>query len=178
VRWFFFLYVFVPDKVFGPGYDVQQLFYVNDLGAQIGLTALGYSRVYDQLKPGLKIDQWIGVMMAMIFHCFVFVCSPMRIVSGMMYAVMNTFSELQKLGLTLGTTPSHLLTSPSLTSLRSLSPDQVEKAVASGEKLTTASIAAAAAAPARTAEEETELAKGVRLEPPWFSLRALTPLWL
>eukprot|EP00899_Mesostigma_viride_P017491 jgi/Mesvir1/25743/Mv01924-RA.2 len=58
------------------GYDVQQLFYVNDLGAQIGLTALAYSRVYKILKPDMKIDQWIGAM----------------------YAIMNTFSELQKVG--------------------------------------------------------------------------------
>ena len=28
------------------GYEVQQRFYVNDLGAQIGLTALAYTRCY------------------------------------------------------------------------------------------------------------------------------------
>ena len=32
------------------GWDVTQAFYVNDLGAQIGLTALAYSRVYDKLS--------------------------------------------------------------------------------------------------------------------------------
>tara|TARA_B100001142_G_scaffold294710_1_gene315106 strand:- start:376 stop:2760 length:2385 start_codon:yes stop_codon:yes gene_type:complete len=58
------------------GYDVKQAFYVNDLGAQIGLTALAYSRVYDKIKPYMKIDHWIGAM----------------------YAVMNTCQELQTVG--------------------------------------------------------------------------------
>eukprot|EP00033_Pygsuia_biforma_P000674 GCRY01000793.1.p1 GENE.GCRY01000793.1~~GCRY01000793.1.p1 ORF type:complete len:698 (+),score=198.06 GCRY01000793.1:110-2203(+) len=58
------------------GYEVRELFYVNDLGAQIGLTALAYSRVYHKLKADQKIDQWIGLM----------------------YAVMNTLNEIQKLG--------------------------------------------------------------------------------
>lgn len=64
------------------GYDVKQHFYVNDLGAQIGLTALAYSRVYPKLKPsqGVKRDHWIGQM----------------------YAVMNTCSELQKVGVDIG----------------------------------------------------------------------------
>ena len=56
------------------GYDVKQHFYVNDLGAQIGLTALAYSRCYGLLQPTAKIDQWIGCM----------------------YAIMNTCQELQK----------------------------------------------------------------------------------
>jgi len=58
------------------GWDVTQAFYVNDLGAQIGLTALAYSRVYDKIKPYMKIDHWIGAM----------------------YAVMNTCQELQTVG--------------------------------------------------------------------------------
>ena len=49
---------------------------MNDLGAQIGLTALGFVKIYDRLEPKLKIDQWIG----------------------MIYAIMNTFVELQALG--------------------------------------------------------------------------------
>lgn len=56
------------------GYDVKEVFYVNDLGAQIGLTALGYYHCYHKVKPSLKIDQWIGAL----------------------YAVMNTCSELQE----------------------------------------------------------------------------------
>jgi arginyl-tRNA synthetase len=62
------------------GYEVKQHFFVNDLGAQIGLTALGYSRIYSKVEPKLKIDQWIG----------------------MIYACMNTLSELQILGHTMG----------------------------------------------------------------------------
>eukprot|EP00227_Mantoniella_beaufortii_P005309 CAMPEP_0197614138 /NCGR_PEP_ID=MMETSP1326-20131121/59372_1 /TAXON_ID=1155430 /ORGANISM="Genus nov. species nov., Strain RCC2288" /LENGTH=718 /DNA_ID=CAMNT_0043183007 /DNA_START=37 /DNA_END=2193 /DNA_ORIENTATION=- len=58
------------------GWDVKQVFYVNDLGAQIGLTALAYSRIYDKIKPYMKIDHWIGAM----------------------YAVMNTCQELQNVG--------------------------------------------------------------------------------
>ena len=58
------------------GWDVKQAFYVNDLGAQIGLTALAYTRVYDKIKPYMKIDHWIGAM----------------------YAVMNTCQELQQVG--------------------------------------------------------------------------------
>ena len=58
------------------GYQVKQAFYVNDLGAQIGLTALAYSRVYAKIQPFLKIDHWIGAM----------------------YAVMNTCQELQQVG--------------------------------------------------------------------------------
>ena len=56
------------------GADVKQKFYVNDLGAQIGLTAFGYHRVYNLIKPTMKIDHWIGSM----------------------YAIMNTLVELQK----------------------------------------------------------------------------------
>eukprot|EP00002_Diphylleia_rotans_P023990 TRINITY_DN4728_c0_g1_i1.p1 TRINITY_DN4728_c0_g1~~TRINITY_DN4728_c0_g1_i1.p1 ORF type:complete len:700 (+),score=174.72 TRINITY_DN4728_c0_g1_i1:64-2163(+) len=62
------------------GYDVKEYFFVNDLGAQIGLTALGYNKVYDKLVPSMKIDHWIGFM----------------------YAIMNTFSELQKLKQNIG----------------------------------------------------------------------------
>lgn len=61
------------------GYDVRQHFFVNDLGAQIGLTALGYSKIYASVQPKLKIDQWIG----------------------MIYACMNTLSELQLLSHTM-----------------------------------------------------------------------------
>jgi hypothetical protein len=59
---------------------VEQHFFVNDVGAQIGLTVLGYSRIVDSVTPSLKIDQWIG----------------------MIYAVMNTLSELQLAGVVLG----------------------------------------------------------------------------
>jgi len=62
------------------GYECKQHFYVNDLGAQIGLTALGYEKIYPIVEPRLKIDQWIG----------------------MIYAYMNTFSELQLLDHNLG----------------------------------------------------------------------------
>jgi len=58
------------------GFSVKQAFYVNDLGAQIGLTALAYSRIYHKIKPYMKIDHWIGAM----------------------YAVMNTCQELQNVG--------------------------------------------------------------------------------
>jgi arginyl-tRNA synthetase len=61
------------------GYTVKQYFYVNDLGFQIGLTAIGYESIKDKidsLKGTTKSDQFIG-----------------RI-----YAVMNTFHELQGLG--------------------------------------------------------------------------------
>ena len=58
------------------GFNVKQAFYVNDLGAQIGLTALAYSRIYHKIKPYMKIDHWIGAM----------------------YAVMNTCQELQNVG--------------------------------------------------------------------------------
>jgi hypothetical protein len=58
------------------GHDVKEAFYVNDLGAQIGLTALAYSRIYDKMTPFMKIDHWIGAM----------------------YAVMNTCQELQQVG--------------------------------------------------------------------------------
>lgn len=55
---------------------MKQLFYVNDLGAQIGLTALGYSRVYDKLKPMLKVDQWIGTLLTQLdfIRLLMFVC--------------------------------------------------------------------------------------------------------
>jgi len=58
------------------GHDVKEAFYVNDLGAQIGLTALAYSRVHDKMTPSMKVDHWIGAM----------------------YAVMNTCQELQQVG--------------------------------------------------------------------------------
>lgn len=61
------------------GYEVRQHFFVNDLGAQIGLTAYGYVRV-GHMEPKLKNDQWIGLI----------------------YAIMNTFNEFQKLGQNLG----------------------------------------------------------------------------
>ena len=61
------------------GYDVKQHFFVNDLGAQIGLTAIGYVKTL-HMKPTVKADQWIGLI----------------------YAVMNTFNELQRLGVTMG----------------------------------------------------------------------------
>lgn len=59
------------------GYEVTQAFYVNDLGAQIGLTALAYEKCYPLLKPSMKIDHWIGCM----------------------YAIMNTCQELQRAGI-------------------------------------------------------------------------------
>eukprot|EP00854_Cymbomonas_tetramitiformis_P022632 gene22632-27322_t len=62
------------------GYDVKEAFYVNDLGAQIGLTALAYTRCYHLMKPAMKVDHWIGSM----------------------YAIMNTFTELQRLGVDIG----------------------------------------------------------------------------
>ncbi|QDZ25545.1 arginine--tRNA ligase [Chloropicon primus] len=62
------------------GADVKQHFYVNDLGAQIGLTAFGYNRVYNLIKPTMKIDHWIGSM----------------------YAIMNTLVELQKVEVDIG----------------------------------------------------------------------------
>jgi arginyl-tRNA synthetase len=40
------------------------------------MTALAYSRIYDKIKPYMKIDHWIGAM----------------------YAVMNTCVELQQVG--------------------------------------------------------------------------------
>ena len=46
------------------GYEVKQHFFVNDLGAQIGLTALGYQKIYPIIRPALKIDQWIGIIYA------------------------------------------------------------------------------------------------------------------
>lgn len=63
------------------GYDTKQLFYVNDLGYQIGLTVLGYMRIYHRIKPDRKLDQYIGVI----------------------YAIMNTLNELQKNGMDLCT---------------------------------------------------------------------------
>ena len=62
------------------GADVRQMFYVNDLGAQIGLTAFGYNRVYPLIEPTMKIDHWIGSM----------------------YAVMNTLVELQRVEVDIG----------------------------------------------------------------------------
>ena len=59
------------------GATVEQRFYVNDLGAQIGLTALGYTKVYALLEPTMKIDHWIGSM----------------------YAIMNTLDQLQRAGI-------------------------------------------------------------------------------
>ncbi|OHT07319.1 DALR anticodon binding domain containing protein [Tritrichomonas foetus] len=56
------------------GCDVKEYFYVNDLGGQIGLTALGYARL--TRFPEMKIDQMIGSV----------------------YAIMNTMNEAQKFG--------------------------------------------------------------------------------
>jgi len=58
------------------GYNTKEYFLVNDLGAQIGLTALGYSRLPD-VKYDRKIDHVIGSV----------------------YAIMNTFNELQLCGI-------------------------------------------------------------------------------
>ena len=69
------------------GYEVKQHFFVNDLGAQIGYTALGYSLVYHKIQPTLKIDHWIG----------------------MIYAIMNTLAELHSAGVSLGPSFSILL---------------------------------------------------------------------
>jgi len=57
------------------GCDVKEYFYVNDLGGQIGVTALGYSRL-KELPSNMKIDHMIGIV----------------------YAIMNTFNEAQKNG--------------------------------------------------------------------------------
>eukprot|EP01095_Lingulamoeba_sp_RSL-Kostka_P008073 TRINITY_DN2643_c0_g1_i1.p1 TRINITY_DN2643_c0_g1~~TRINITY_DN2643_c0_g1_i1.p1 ORF type:complete len:719 (-),score=263.43 TRINITY_DN2643_c0_g1_i1:205-2361(-) len=59
------------------GYEVKQHYFVNDLGAQIGTTVLGFSKIYNKIEPTLKIDQWIGII----------------------YAVMNTLSDTQKQGI-------------------------------------------------------------------------------
>ncbi|KAL0234797.1 hypothetical protein PCE1_001833 [Barthelona sp. PCE] len=56
------------------GYDVDEYFFVNDMGAQIGLTVFAYSKVFHLVKPTIKIDQWVGII----------------------YAMSNTFVELQK----------------------------------------------------------------------------------
>ena len=59
------------------GCDVKEYFYVNDLGGQIGVTALGYERL--KRFPDMKIDQMIGSV----------------------YAIMNTMNEAQKMGFVL-----------------------------------------------------------------------------
>jgi arginyl-tRNA synthetase len=46
------------------GWNVQEWFFVNDLGAQIGLTFLGFQKVYPVIKPYLKIDLWVGIIYA------------------------------------------------------------------------------------------------------------------
>jgi arginyl-tRNA synthetase len=56
------------------GCTVLEYFFVNDLGGQIGLTALGYHRLCD--LPDMKLDHLMGVI----------------------YAVMNTLNEAQKRG--------------------------------------------------------------------------------
>ena len=57
------------------GCNVKEFFFVNDLGGQIGLTVLGYSKL-DRLPEGMKVDHVIGSV----------------------YAIMNTFNEAQKKG--------------------------------------------------------------------------------
>ncbi|KAJ5078040.1 arginine-tRNA ligase [Anaeramoeba ignava] len=64
------------------GYEVKQRYFVNDLGAQIGLSALGYASVDESLKKLLGV----GVQ------------REASQVIGMVYAIMNTFSELEKTG--------------------------------------------------------------------------------
>ncbi len=61
------------------GYEVKQHFYVNDLGFQIGLTALGYQKLMNTTPANMKEDHWMG----------------------MIYAIMNTFHELQQIGIDL-----------------------------------------------------------------------------
>jgi arginyl-tRNA synthetase len=56
------------------GYNVHELYFVNDLGAQIGLTAVGYGRL-KTLPEGYKIDHLIGLV----------------------YSIMNTLNSAQKL---------------------------------------------------------------------------------
>lgn len=71
------------------GCDVKEYFFVNDLGGQIGLTALGYSRL-KSLPEGVKLDHLIGSV----------------------YAIMNTFNEAQKLGLKLSELQHEIVTRP------------------------------------------------------------------
>jgi arginyl-tRNA synthetase len=64
------------DKLFKfVGHKVEEFYFVNDLGYQIGLTALGYQYISnDSEYQAIKKDHFIG-----------------RI-----YSIMNTFNELQK----------------------------------------------------------------------------------
>ena len=71
------------------GCDVKEYFFVNDLGGQIGLTVLGYSRL-DRLPEGMKIDHVIGSV----------------------YAIMNTFNEAQKKGFKLSEFNQAVLNAP------------------------------------------------------------------
>jgi arginyl-tRNA synthetase len=58
------------------GYDVQQAFYVNDLGAQIGLTALAYSRCYALLKPYMKARIRVTLQLQQRTSRAVLLCAP------------------------------------------------------------------------------------------------------
>jgi arginyl-tRNA synthetase len=69
------------------GYDVKELYFVNDLGAQIGLTAVGYARL-KTFPEGYKIDHLIGFV----------------------YSIMNTFNSAQKLGLKFAQLREHFAT--------------------------------------------------------------------
>ncbi|KAK2964370.1 putative Arginine--tRNA ligase [Blattamonas nauphoetae] len=61
------------------GWTVEEASYINDLGAQIGITFVGFQKVYPIVKPYLKIDLWIG----------------------MIYAISNTLQTIQDYGWTL-----------------------------------------------------------------------------
>lgn len=67
------------------GYNVRELYFVNDLGAQIGLTAVGYARLNGKFPEGYKIDHMIGYI----------------------YSIMNTLNSAQKLGLKFDELASH-----------------------------------------------------------------------
>lgn len=49
------------------GYNVRELYFVNDLGAQIGLTAVGYARLNGKFPPGYKIDHMIGFIYSIMY---------------------------------------------------------------------------------------------------------------
>ncbi|KAH7818144.1 putative arginyl-tRNA synthetase [Monocercomonoides exilis] len=55
---------FVANIMRCVGYDVEEWFLVNDLGGQIGLTVVGFQKIYPVVKPTLKIDLWIGIIYA------------------------------------------------------------------------------------------------------------------
>ena len=66
------------------GYNVKELYFVNDLGAQIGLTAVGYARL-KTLPEGYKIDHLIGTV----------------------YSIMNTLNSAQKLNIPFASLREH-----------------------------------------------------------------------